>query len=395
MPDRRDHDHDTELSRFWNELSETGEIAPTSLDPETAALIRRLHVSANAPLPGSARERVWRGLLDRYDDPVTGKEPNMHTVTNVIRPGLNGQAIPMRPRPPTDYLPRPADHRLLLVAAVLVVAIIGGIAGAIIADRLDSNGPRPAPAILAPGTPSPDTGITDETIAEVSLPADLLPPGESVTAGMTIATVPVGTSQQPAEEAIRNPGVQASYILDGTVSVVSDEQMHLIEPGGTGTMEAVEAGTEVVLEPGDTLVTRKSRGEVWTNDGPAEVQMIVMEVYGGQAATSFWPLGWTSGGVYDYDELTMPADQPALLRLRRVTAPTDTVLPLPPEALAQFARLESDETGSSLGQQSDGSVKFISGDDKPVTAYIMTVELAGDGPGTPAAGVSTPASPTP
>ena len=49
-----------ELNRFWNDLVRVGGAPAGDLDPDSAALIRRLHSLANAPLPVSARERVAR-----------------------------------------------------------------------------------------------------------------------------------------------------------------------------------------------------------------------------------------------------------------------------------------------------------------------------------------------
>jgi hypothetical protein len=341
-----DHtDPDLALSRFWNDLAERGRADAPDLDPETVAIIRRLHASANAPLPGSARERVWRGLLDTYERTVSDKEPPMFASTDVIRPGPNGRIGTARPISVEDRL-RPANRQIALaIAAVLVIVLVGGIAGGLIQDRLDSNDPRPVPAILAPASPSPEV-VRDETLVEVPVPADLIPPGEAVHAGMALITVPVGTFQQPGDEA-----------------------------GGTGTMQEVEAGTEVVLEPRDTLVTRKSPGEAWTNDGPAEAQLVSLEAYGGPPAASSFPLGWIAV-AFEYRGVdAWPVDQPTLFRLRQVIALPETVLPQPAEALAQYTVHESDESGSSIGRHSDGSIRFVGGGDKPMAVFIMTVEV--------------------
>ena len=281
MADRGDID----LNRFWNEiLAGVGDALADDLDPESAALIRRMHALANAPLPVSARERVWRGLLDTYVSIAEPEEQTMLTAIDVSPPRalrLNGHAPRVRlvvpPSKPAGWWLRPVTW---VAAAALMIAFAGGF----IADRLiggnDSEPSRGGPAILAPASPSPEA-IVDELLVEILVPANLLPIGEPALAGTALVIVPVGTFQQSPDEAAKNPGVQASYILEGTASVVSDELMHLINSGSTGTVEEIEAATQVVLEPGDTLITRKSPGEVWTNQGPAEVRLISLEVFGG------------------------------------------------------------------------------------------------------------------
>src|SRR5690348_11239805 len=54
---------DFDLSRFWDEVARGDAAEAGPLDPETAAAIRRLHRLAAAPVPGQARERVWRRLM--------------------------------------------------------------------------------------------------------------------------------------------------------------------------------------------------------------------------------------------------------------------------------------------------------------------------------------------
>jgi len=67
--------HDDELNRFWNELTQRGTSAARDLDAEDITLVRRLQSLAAAPLPGGARERVWRGLAETWEvDPASSRE---------------------------------------------------------------------------------------------------------------------------------------------------------------------------------------------------------------------------------------------------------------------------------------------------------------------------------
>jgi hypothetical protein len=377
MVDRRSPNSEEALTVFWNDLvrpSGAPDAVDEALSPETADAVRRLHALASAPPPASSRERVRRGLLESYDDPLRDKEPTMLAATDLVRLGPNGRATPMRLRPVLER-PRSLDRRLLLaVATVLIMAILGAVAGALITNRLDSTDPRPAPAILAPGTPSPEAEATDETLVEIPLLADVLPPGELGTATLTDIVIPVGTFRQAADEAELNPGQVVGYVLDGTVTVISDEVMHVIQADGAGQVEEIRAGTAVVLEPGDTLVTRKSPGEEWTNEGPGEVRLIHMELFGGFEQTSTFPSGW----IFEFKDKSQERsiaepEAPAVMRLRRVAVAADAELMPPADAIVFLVWPEND---ASIGRASDGSVVIVGG--QATTALIMTIEPAAD-----------------
>jgi hypothetical protein len=219
---------------------------------------------------------------------------------------------------------------------------------------------------------------------------------------MAQLTIPAGTFQQSADEASGNPGVLAAYVLDGTITVVSDEVMQVIPASGGGASEDVAASNEVVLEAGDTLVTRKSPGEVWTNSGPAEVHLLALEVHAEPIDSSSFPIGvradtgnvgfWSNTG-YDYEvAVPLPIDESMVLRLRRVTVPSDTTLPLPPDAIVQVARPLGDE---SFGDRGEGEIRLFGGDGENVSGYIMTLEYADGSPSSPVAEASPTTTPSP
>lgn len=367
-----DHYEDLELSRAWNELTETGIFASTDLDPETSKLLLRLDTSANAPMPGAARERVWLGLRDTYAKTVSDKEPTMLIATDLIRPALNGRIS--SPRPLIVDRPRSRDRRLLLaIAAVLVVAMIGGTAGVIRNERNDPGSLANGPAIHAPGTPSPEAESTDQVLVEVDLPADTFPPGETVSAALGRLTLPVGEFSYPAGEGASNPGVKASHVLEGTVSIVSGETMQVISGGNNGRAADVPAGATIVLSPGDTLLTRKSDAEVWTNNGPAEAKLIAMDLLGGPLMAGLYPNGWVENDGDLAEGTVVLPDSPIRLRLLQVTVAPDTSLTPPPGSLAFLA---IPLHGESMGKASDGSITFLS--DQLTTAFVMTVEAAKD-----------------
>jgi hypothetical protein len=308
-----------------------------------------------------------------------------------IRPATSSK----RPdfRAPSVRLPPGGRLLPVMITAALILAALGGIAVGTnwLNVRDDSPGSFGA-AIQAPGTPSPETDMTDETLVEVPVPANLLSPDTLAVVGMAQLTIPAGTYQQSADEASGNPGVLATYIIDGTVTVVSDEAMQVIRAGSNEAPEDVPADARITLGPGDTIVTRKSPGEIWTNVGPAEVHLIAMEVYAALIATSSFPIGvradtgntgFWSHTVRDYEvAVILPADEPMLLRLRRVTVPTDTTLSLPADAIVQVVGPAGEE---SLADRVEGEIRFFGGDGGNVSGYIMTLEYADGSPSSPVA----------
>jgi hypothetical protein len=359
-------DHHDALDRYLDDLA--NDRAPRDeLEIELVATIDRISEIGETPVPD-------RTFVDHLEDTLMNAVATAPPLRRLTPIPDNHLALPLPIRPTVPFA-RPHHWAPILISAALLLLTIG-IAFGPLRPGNDGTGRGPAiPAAVVQASPSPEA-VSDETLVEVPVPADLLLPADPVVAGINLVTVPVGTFQQPADEAATNPGIQALYILAGTARVVSDELMHLIATGGTGTMEEIKAGTTVVLEPGDTLVTRKAPSEMWTNEGPAEVELISLEVFRGPWWSSTFPLGWVVT-EYDVDDSfeQWPGDRPTILRLRHVTAPPESVISLPAGALGQFAVHESDETGSSIGRRTDGSVRFVGGGDKPMTAYIMTVEL--------------------
>src|SRR6185312_14068832 len=94
--------HDDELNRFWNELTQRGTSAARDLDAEDITLVRRLQALAAAPLPGAARERVWRGLADTWEiEPAIGRE---HAAPIRIDGSGRVRQLPVQPRTQPSWL---------------------------------------------------------------------------------------------------------------------------------------------------------------------------------------------------------------------------------------------------------------------------------------------------
>ena len=380
MRDRTPHD----LARFWDNGTTT---EAADLDPALVQVVSRFKAAVDdVPDPDTTFvSHLWEDLMNVQSTTLASSRPTPWRQDEPTRWARSTRwilplALP-RPRPSARWFPA-------LVSAALLLVL--GIAGYTVLDRDRATGPRSA-AILAPATPSPEAASIDETLVEVPVPANLLPADTLASVGMAQVTIPVGTAQQSADEASGNPGVLATYILDGTVTVVSDEAMQLIPAGGDRALEDVPAGTEITLGAGETLVTRKSPNEVWTNTGPAEVHLIALEVYGGPAGTSSFPIGvnesgntgyWNNTG-YDYEVgVRLPVEEPMLLRLRRVTVPADTTLPLPADAIVQVARPVGSQ---SFGDSGEGEIRFFGGDGESVSGFVVTLEYTDGPPASPVA----------
>lgn len=175
MPDRRGVD--LELSDFWNMAGGGGEADPDRLDPATAAAVRRIRVLASAPLPGLARERVWRGLMGTTESTIA-KERTMTPVADVFgsRPtaGQNGRLPSPRasPRGQPTFRQREFWTRPILPISLALLLLTGLTGG-----WLWLGAPRPgaggephalitAPLVTPAATPDPATfdGVLIDTV---------------------------------------------------------------------------------------------------------------------------------------------------------------------------------------------------------------------------------------
>jgi hypothetical protein len=129
---------------------------------------------------------------------------------------------------------RHLSHVLLLVAALLVAG--------------------PAPAVVGQETDTAmlPAGIQGEVLAEVEIPADALPTGE--TAAMlarftwkahTADAVPAGTFEK---------GILVDVVMEGSYALRSGGPLHVIREGVDGPPEQFAAGEEAVLATGDAVL---------------------------------------------------------------------------------------------------------------------------------------------
>jgi len=395
MPDPRAASHQDRLNRFWNELiqpSGAPDASGDGLDPAAAETVRRLHALGAAPPPASSRERVRRAVrahVRSRPQPPQGRETPMTrtAVFDLARPptGANGRTaapFPGRPRVAVPPAAEPRRWGFAPLAAALLVLTLGLGFFTLGPGRQRADGPVGIPAIVAPATPAP-AAAAEVDLLTMEIPEDLLPTGDQLQSGFSSITVAPGEQGTwPATRGACCPGLRFDYVLAGSTAVRPAGAARLVRAGGTP--EEVSPGTEVVLGPGDALLTRDEDGFAYANRGTTRLDLLFWGLHEGTYETEPMPPGWA---IYDFDLKsalpTVPAG-PATLRLRRVELAAAASLPAPLSDL-KFGVIPPRNAGGeparlTLTRSIDGTIKNSGETALPV--YVLTLE--------PAAAAATP-----
>jgi quercetin dioxygenase-like cupin family protein len=262
----------------------------------------------------------------------------------------------------------------------------------------------PAPA----ATPLP--GLTEETLLEADLAAEALPRGEGVWAAFAHFAVPPGSRGRWAPSCC--PGPLVEYVLAGAYAVRAEAPVRVVRAGGTE--EAVPAGTEAVLGPGDGLVSRNEVAVEAANAGDGILELLswalvddpegtlggntpdTPAVFGGHRLPD-WSSDWVDrrSGPSGRFGVVVPAG-PARLRLRQVELAPGASLPPPAGSSPFLVSLRRNAAGTptdlvgTLGREADGTV--LNRGREAFAVYVLTLEPAGGAGGAPASG--TPVAPT-
>jgi hypothetical protein len=242
----------------------------------------------------------------------------------------------------------------------------------------------PALTDSPPAAPTATPGVGD-LLFETTLPTEALPTGSRFAFVLVRVTVQPGT--RPVLRASDGgccPGPVVDYVLAGTDALRTDGPVQVVRAGRSGMLEAVPAGTQVSLRPGDTVVHRSESGWEVTNPGTTPLQLLHVILSAHYVPDP--PLGWDYADyAYVFPDPTAP-NGPLVVSLRRATlAPGDTV---PGARPGDMQAVVAESGPGLLDRGSDGSARIIGRE--ATVVYILTLHPTGSTSGTPAAGTAPP-----
>jgi hypothetical protein len=253
------------------------------------------------------------------------------------------------------------------------------------------------PAVIAtPATPAPGT-TAEGTLVAFTLPEGM--PGE-VTGGMNAYTLPpqsAGRWEPTSMTATCCTGPRLNYIVAGTYTVRSDGPMQLLRGGGTGVPEEIAAGTEIVLSPGDALLSEMADPFEAANTGSTPVVLLDGVLFAGDSGSDPIPAESSGRPVWQYiDQDIMLGPQPVppgpvSLRVQQATLEPGAVFPRPPAASLQLAvAVEPDSLVLTASGSNERPFDLSNLSTEPVTVYILILEPSSEVDGSATAG--TPAA---
>ena len=289
-------------------------------------------------------------------------------------------------------------RRFLLLVPLLVALLVGPAAVGRGGPTALAQGGTPSAEDGAPGTPAPAVAA-EETLLEVTLPADALPRGAGVVAGLAHFTVPPGTrsawlgSRPPA----CCPGPLVEYVLAGSYTVRAEAAIRVVRADGTAA--EAPAGATVVLGAGDGLVSRNETAVEAANAGAAPVELLGWALIDDPTASfgGHYLGGWSvhAVDVRSGEEGPFGVRVPtgaAAVRLQRIELAPGAAVPPPPAGTRFAVTLPENAAGTpvaaSLAKRSDGT--FVNAGGEILTLYALTLEPTDAGPGTPGAATPTP-----
>ena len=154
-------------------------------------------------------------------------------------------------------------------------------------------------AFSTPASPSAEM-IAEETLLEITLPADAMP--DTIYSGQNHYTIPPGSSGrwEPTRfSATCCTGSRLNYVIEGTYTVRGEGPMQVLHSAAE-RWEDVPAGTEIVLESGDALLSWMDDSFDAVNSSSAPVELLDGVLFDGEMSTDPIPQepsgrpAWTS-----------------------------------------------------------------------------------------------------
>jgi hypothetical protein len=391
-----------QLSRYWDARgSVRAEVAARAdvLDPAMTETIAQLYAHDDAELPDPS-------FLNRLETTLMNPSPLSLSLPSLTAPAPlmpNGRIIstPRSPSPPMT--PRaPEWYRGMLPTLTTAALVILVLAGGFFAFGPGRRGPQidtPAFIPALSGTPAtPSSGVaTEETLLEITIPAELLPQGDRLSAVFEQATSPAGsTGRWLAVNSAGQPGLRVHYVVDGSVIMRAEGEAQVLRAGAGSVLENVPAGTEVTLEAGDTWITRNEMVFEAVNPTEAPAEVLLWVVANIEDPTGFLnypvPSNWTEDSYYVAQPGVELPPGPTTLRIRRVELPAKGRLSAPADGLQYGVAMvpnaqEAPGIVPSIVNLPDG--RLANNGRKAATAYVLNFASAEAEEGPPASG--TPA----
>ena len=395
----------TSLGRYWDELLHGPPADRDTLDPALAETVRQLHARDDAP---GADAAFAARLLANLEERMNTTYGDLSTPTEAVRlsmmPSPNGRTansspwLPLPSRKSSRPWGWPMTH---LATAALVVFTLTFAYLAFGPPRSGGQTEQAAslPAVFSTPASPPAEMITEETLVEITLPADALP--DTIYSGQNHYTIPPGSngSWEPSRfSSTCCTGPRLNYVLEGTYSVRGDGPMQVLRSGAE-RWEEVPAGTEIVLEPGDALVSQMDDSFDAVNSSSVPVQLLDGVLFDGEMSTDPIPQersgrpAWT---FHDQDimltQQSVPSG-PMILRLRQATLPEGGVLPRPPGTILQLAvSLDPNDVVTTESPSNANPFELRNLGSGPASIYILSLEPSGaerDAASTPTSGTGS------
>ena len=388
----RNHRHDpaiTSLGRYWDELLHGRPADCENLDPALAETVRQLHARDDAP--GADAAFAARLLMD-LEERMTTTSGDLRTPTDPLRlskmPSTNGRTptsslwLPLPPRTSSRLWGWPKTH---LATAALIVFTLTFAYLAFGPPRFGRQDNLLA-GIAVVSTPATPTAATtaEETLLEIALPAGAVP--ATIYSGQNHYTIPPGSRgrwEPTSFSATCCTGPRLNYVLEGTYTVRSEGPVQVLR-NDTERWEDVPAGTEIVLEPGDALLSWMNDSFDAVNASSDPVELLDGILFDGGMTTDPIPQKSSGGPAWSFHDQDIMLTQqpvpsePVILRLQKTTLPKGGVLPRPPGAILQLAvSLDPADVVTTENPHNPNPFELRNVGGEPATIYVLSLEPAG------------------
>jgi hypothetical protein len=384
------------LDRYWDAVV-AGEEQGASPDVGGAPdeLIRQLQSLGSTPGMEKARGRIWEHVTHRPRRDLEEMAADATGILPGILPamGMNGR-VDLLPVPEGSPRPHVApEGRWMMTQFATAALVVVTLTFAYLAFGPPRSGRQDEPAAWIPAafsTPasspaSPAASQAAEApLVEITLPAVGMP--ATIFGALTHFTIPPGSSGRYEPTRFSDTcctGVRLSYVLEGTYAVRGDGPMQVMR-NGTDTWKEMWVGTEIVVTPGDALLSRMEDSFDATNAGATPVELLDGELFEGDVSTDPIPqdrAGASAWRSHDQDILFTPQAVPpglVILRLQQATLPNGGVLPPPPGVILHWAvSLDVDDVVITEKPDNPDAFSLRNLGVGPATVYVLSLQSAG------------------